>query len=1004
MCSDLARFAWMVLVASASSLAQIGGGSVVGSVIDPGGATIAGARVSAVQTETGVRRETRTNDNGYFEFPLLPAGKYRLEVEKEGFKRSSTAVFDLNSGTRPRFDLRMELGQVTESVEVIASAPLVNTTSTDLGVVMTNTKVESLPLNGRNFQQLVGLQAGVINNPASAAGGRNGIEFHGSTALGNNLLLDGVDMSFGEVNGSASDASAGGGGSLINTVSVEAIEEFKATGSAFSAEYGRAIGGVLNITTKSGTNQLRGSLFEFFRNDKLDANSFFSNRSGFPRPPLRWNQFGGNLGGPIVRNKAFFFFNYEGAQVRRAAQITGNVPTPALTAQLSPQLRELFTRYYAPDFEATANPLIGFHRRNDSSINDEHTYLGRFDIDLGQHRLSVRYSYNNQDFVQPTLSPIMPRDFPTRFHNAVIQDNWSIRPNILNEIRLGLNRTDLFRLERNRFTFPAWATVGGVGLNANLPGFLHFIPTTYSFVDNLSWISGKHSWKFGADIRVVRSARNQGGQPTHMYNNVADLLADRPNRIRVLFGGGKGLNTTNYGFYAQDDWRLSPRLQLNLGIRWEYSPPLRGGFNIATSNPFGPFIPTARDNMHAPDRNNWGPRAGVIWSPFGSQKLVIRSGGGISYLPQQTIYYMDMAFLDPRLPFVFDLNPAEFPSFPSSYPFPSELVNQIAANPSLLPPSFIPTRQVADYNRRDSYAGQWNFSLQSAITSTLALQASYVGSRSLKLTSPRNVNLFDPALNRRPEPQFGDVNIMENAGRLSYHALQLAANQQLSRGFTADAFYTWGKTTGYYLADDTLTFNLAPLQDPYNIAGSNGVKSGDIRHRFVGVFSYQIPAGSSWSGFLRAALGGWTMQSITGWRSGLPVNVTSGVILFPNTRIDGQRPDLVSGVDPYVRDTASLRWLNRGAFDNAIPAAQRRFGNLGYNALRGPSGFTFDGAVHKQFIVAERHRVSFRCELFNALNHKVLGNPVSVVANPNFGLIQNASGGRNIQLALKYAF
>ncbi len=994
------------LVASlnALSLAQIGGGSVIGTVTDPGGATVSGARITAIQTQTGVRRETVSNEEGYFEFPLLPAAKYRLEAEKSGFKRSSTAAFDLNSGTRPRFDLRVELGQVSESVEVVASAPLVNATTTDLGIVMTNTKVESLPLNGRNFQQLVGLQAGVVNTPSSAAGARNGIEFNGSSALGNNLLLDGVDMSFGEVNGSASDASAGAGqGSLINTVSVEAIEEFKATGSAFSAEYGRAIGGVLNITTKSGTNNFHGSLFEFFRNDKLDANSFFSNRSGLSRPPLRWNQFGGNLGGPIKKEKAFFFFNYEGAQVRRAAQITGNVPTPALLSQLSAAQREVLTRYYSPSFEPTTNPLIGFHRRNDANRNDEHTYLSRVDLELGKHRLATRYSYNNQDFVQPTLSPIMPRDFPTRFHNAVIQDNWTVSSNVFNELRLGFNRTDLFRIERERDTFPAWITVGGVGLNANQPGYLHFIPTTYTLADNLSWIRGKHSLKFGADIRVLRSARDQGGQPTHMYNNVADLIADRPNRIRLLFGGGKGLNTTNYGFYAQDDWRVTAKLQLNLGIRYEYSPPLRGGFNLSTSDPYGPFIPTARSDMHAPDRNNFGPRAGLVWSPFGNQKLVVRSGGGISYLPQPTIFYMDMAFLDPRLPFVFDLNPVEFPSFPSSYPFPGALANNFAANPNLLPASFIPTRQVADYNRKDSYAGQWNFSLQSAVTSTLAVQASYVGSRSLKLTSVRPLNLVDPALGRRPVPSIGDINFMENAGTVSYHAFQFSANQRLAKGLSADVYYTYSKALTYYLADDTITFTLGGLQDPLNIANSYGPKPGDVRHRYTGVFSYQLPANPG-NAFARAVLGGWTLQSITGWRSGLPINVTAGRLLVQNGRLAGQRPDAVPGADPYRRNADALTWLGAAAFDVNAPAAQRRFGNLGYNTLRGPSGFTMDAAIHKQFVIREGHRLQFRFEMFNALNHKVLGNPVSDLANPNFGLITGASGGRNIQLALKYAF
>jgi hypothetical protein len=232
---------------------------------------------------------------------------------------------------------------------------------------------------------------------------------------------------------------------LINAVSIEAIQEFKATGSAFSAEYGRATGGVLNITTKSGTNKFHGTLFEFFRNDALDANSFFSNRSNLAKAPLRWNQFGGNLGGPIRTDKLFFFFNYEGAIVRRGSQITGNVATPALLDQVNPAIREGLSAL-PTTFTPTTNPLIGLHRRNDQLRNDEHTYLGRVDWNFGDHRLALRYSYNHQDFVNPQFLPENPQVFPNRTHNVVIQDSWTISPTMFNEVRLGCNRVDLDRI------------------------------------------------------------------------------------------------------------------------------------------------------------------------------------------------------------------------------------------------------------------------------------------------------------------------------------------------------------------------------------------------------------------------------------------------------------------------------------------------------------------------------------------------------------------------------
>ncbi|MBM3788329.1 MAG: carboxypeptidase regulatory-like domain-containing protein, partial [Acidobacteria bacterium] len=500
---------WTVIVMlTGTATAQIGGGSVVGNITDPSGAVVAGAVVEARNTGTGEVRTTATNDAGYYEFPLLAAGRYRLEVRKDGFQRVSTAAFVLNAGTRPRFDLALVLGTVAESVEVAGDAPLVNTTTTDLGAVIDRAKLDSLPLNGRNWQQLVGLQPGAQASPSTDVGARGGIEFNGSSGFGINLMLDGVDMSFGEYGGAASDAAAGGGGARINTVSVEAIQEFKSTASAFSAEYGRATGGVLNVTTKSGTNQFRGTFFEFLRNDTLDANSFYSNRSGFPKPPLRWNQYGANLGGPVLRNRAFFFFNYEGAKTRRNQQITGNVATPLLKNSVLPSFRDTLNRLPS-SFEPTNNPNIGLHRRNDRSKTDENTFLSRGDVNLKAHRLTARYSYNHQDFADPILLEGSPQLFPTRFHNAVIQDGWTLTPSIFNELRVGYNRVDLDRNYVGLGGVPSWFTVAGVNLGVNLQAHIHFTNNTYTVADNFTMIRGRHTVKAGFEIREVRSQRYQ---------------------------------------------------------------------------------------------------------------------------------------------------------------------------------------------------------------------------------------------------------------------------------------------------------------------------------------------------------------------------------------------------------------------------------------------------------------------------------------------------------------
>lgn len=997
----------LTFAACAASFAQIGGGSVVGNIADPGGGAVPAAKIVAIQTETGVRRETTSTDLGYFEFPLLPVGSYRLEAEKQGFKRSSTAVFSLSAGTRPRFDLRLELGQVSESVEVVASAPLVNATTTDLGVVISQSKVDALPLNGRNFQQLVGLQPGVVNTPSSSIGGRGGIEFNGSPAFGNNLLMDGVDMSFGE-NNAAGDTAAGtgGAGALINTISVEAIEEFKATGSAFSAEYGRATGGVLNVTTKSGTNRFHGTAYEYFRNDKLDANSFFNNRSNLAKPPLRQNQYGGNLGGPIKKERIFFFFNYEGATVRRASQIVGNVPTPALLAAVTPNIRQNLDGL-PKDFTPTANPFIGLHRRNDTRTNDELTTLSRGDIQLGDHRLSMRYNYNNQDFSSPNLRPANRFTYPNRFHNALIQDSWSISPSMFNELRLGFNRNDLNRNNSTLYTLPGWVEVAQVGLVSDFQSQIHFTTNSFTLADNFTWIRGKHTIKAGFELRDVRSSRLQATNPTHFFNTLDQLIADTPNTIRLTFGNpGLGIKSIQSGFFVQDDWRFSRRLQLNLGLRYEYYTPIEGPFNIQGSDPFGPFSPKGTPAF-APDRNNFAPRLGLVWDATGKQKTILRAGAGITYAPQQPFFYYDMGFIDPRIPFNAVFSREDLPSNVSmAFPFPQSFASNIISNPSGLPRNLLLGRGLVDYNRRDEYSGQWNLSLQHALTNTLALQASYVGSRGVHLMAVSVPNQFQRDNGPRPRADIGDIIYREASGNSSYHALQVSANQRLKAGLTLDVYYTWAKGMSYFGSDANFGTGEGTVQDFSNIAASYGPKSSDVKHRWVAVHSYQIPTPESWRQHAasRFILSGWALQGIMSWRSGIPVNVSSGIDFVGNRRVAGQRPDYVSGTNPYIVDTNALTWLNPAAFSNAIPQAQRRFGSLGFNALRGPNAFTYDSAIHKQFNLTERQRLQFRLEMFNTLNHHVLGNPNGNRASPNFGQILGGGGGRNLQLALKYAF
>jgi hypothetical protein len=995
------HLATLTLLSALILQAQIGGGSIVGVAKDPSGAPVVGVKILAHNQETNEERAVTTNAEGYYEFPLLPTGHYRLEAEATGFDKLRGEIFELSAGTRPRIDLELKVGSVNQTIDVAATAPLVNTTTTDLGVVMTRERVDELPLNGRNFEDLVSLQAGVIDGAGNSAGARGGISFHGSASLGTNLLLDGVDMSFGEVNGTAGFKSAGGGSTLINTVSVEAVEQFKSTASASSAEFGRAGGGVLNVVTRSGSNTFHGTLFEFFRNDQLNANDFFSNKNGQVRPPLRWNQYGANLGGPIRRDRLFFFFNYEGDQVERFAKVTGNVPTAAFLAIMPAAARSLLS-LLPTTYTPTSNIYIGLHSRNGQQVNSENTYLGRVDALLGAQRLAVRTSYNNQTYTSPNIEPTMPTVYPLRYLNAVVEHTYTLGPTAFNELRLGFNRVDLNRNPQGYQNVAAWITVQGI--NASQSNYIHFLPTTYTIADNFTRILGRHSLKTGLELREVRSVRDQGGPPTYAYTTTSDLINENPATVQLSFGGSKGQRTVNTGYYFQDDWHVSNNFQMNLGMRYEYSPPMRGGFNVAGSDPFGPFI-QAQQPMFAADYNDFGPRLGMVYALDRSQHTVIRTGAAICYIMPQPIFYYDMAYINPALPGVATITSADVPKQYLTYPNIVAFQNQVQANPTLLPSSFKLSRSVADFNRRDTYVANWNFAVQRQLTSSLALQAAYVGQRTVKLISVRPLNLVGPD-GTRQDPSLGQINFEENAANISYHALELSVNQRIWHGLSYDAYFTWSKSIGYYTPDDTITFTGNGLQDPLNIAGSTGPTEGMPNKYAKGVASYAIPGGGAFHNrFLRAALGGWTLRSIVGWRSGIPINVVSGSDFTGNGRSAGQRPDAVTGVDPYNYNISSLIWLNPAAFTVTPVKAQKRYGNLGFDALVGPRAFTLDSGLHKTFSISERQKLTFRLESFNTLNHPVFSNPTSTFNSANFTQITTTTGSpRAYQVALKYAF
>jgi hypothetical protein len=420
------------------------------------------------------------------------------------------------------------------------------------------------------------------------------------------------------------------------------------------------------------------------------------------------------------------------------------------------------------------------------------------------------------------------------------------------------------------------------------------------------------------------------------------------------------------------------------------------------------YIAKKGDPLYKPDRTDFSPRLGLAFDVFGDQKLVIRAGAALTYNPLQASYLYDLNYTsDPHLPSRAVFLPGEVPPGTNlKYPFNPSFITQYAANPSLLPKTIILGESLVDPNRRDERSGTWNFSVQRAITSNLAFQASYVGTRNWDQLGSRNLNLFTPALGRRVQANLGDVILREFAGRSSYHALQLALNQRLQHGLTLDVYYAYAKSMSYYGGDSGSAGGDTTVQDANNIANSYGPKVSDLRHTETIVASYALPSpGFVGNSRLKGAfLSGWHLQGIQTERSALPINVLAGVDEAGIKTAGFQRPDVVPGVDQYAHTGNPLQWLNPAAFDNKTPAARLRYGNLGFNALRGRSRFSLDFAVHKTFNIRENQTLTFRAEAFNALNHPIFNVPVRLVSSPTFGQITSAGDGRNVQLALKYVF
>jgi hypothetical protein len=1012
-------------------------GSIRGKVVDASGSLIAGAKLTAKNEGTGLVREALTGSDGGYVVAELPAGEYVVRAEAPGLSPvAQNVTVSVGLDTTANFDLT-SVARKVEELTVTATSPVVESSHDVLGEVVERKLVADLPLNGRDFGKLVALVPGATVEPSGVAAIQSGFgqfSINGNRDRSNNYTLDGTDNNDPFFNNSALNQT-GIGGAPASLLPIDAIQEFNLQ-SQFPAEYGRNSGSVINIITRSGTNQLHGSLFEFLRNDVFDARNYF-NRDPAQKSAFRNNQFGGSLGGPIIKNKTFFFGAYEGqrervgsdfsflvptqAQISAAEAIAvanGVTPSPALTSILGYFPAANGDSNLVPGSVKDKNNVDSFIVKADHAINDKES-------------LSARYAFANSNQVFPlgglgTLSasrlPQFAQQSPARVQVVSASLFSTLSAAKVNEVRFGysryttsftsLDQADPATLGINFGTGkPGLPEIDFGGIFDNIGSTAFSIPrgrTSQSFqiLDNFSWLHGKHTIKFGGEYRraMVDSYNDnleRGGIVFGTGNGFSndpgtDILAAYYlgfDSFTLANAGDTHRSTSNNGFsfFAQDDFRVSPTLTLNLGLRWEYFGPISEAHGLlANLGSDGKLAMEGSDGVngaYSRDLNNFGPRFGFAWSPL--PKTVVRGGYGLyyDYIPQDLLianFTNDAGLVTPPI----GPKPVQPLNFDSSAFNGASGSSAPVFTPVTLPFSFdiffTPRNLVTPYTQ------SWNVNVQQELVQNVAFELGYVGSKGTKLVRLRDANQAD-ANGNRPNPNYGFMDEFATISASTYNALQATLRVKGWHGTSGFAGYTWSKSLDD--ASDGIDFNSSTValpQDSNNLKAERGPSNFDTRHRFTAAFTYELPH----FGGNKRLTQGWQINSVFTAQSGRPIpivssNDTSGVS-FPTPANSHQRPNLVPGVNPINSNWRSapdsIGYLNPLAFAQpAFPTGTAgSFGNLGRNVIYGPGFWNLDFAVLKNTQVFERMNLQFRAEFFNIFNHPNFALP-SWFVNPGIG-------------------
>ncbi|HWP85722.1 MAG TPA: TonB-dependent receptor [Terriglobia bacterium] len=1081
----IARLLFLLIISGAGMLAaQITTGSIYGTVKDTTGAVLPGASVTVVNEETGVSRTVPTDAMGRYVAPSLNPGRYRVTASLTGFQTMVRSGIEITVGRQAAVNFDLQVGSIAQSVEVTAEAPLVSTVGGTIGDTIESSEISELPLNGRDLAQLVTLQTGVVNyNEASTDGQGKLLVVSGARATANVFYMDGI-----AIESFASKTPTGVSGNFLGS---ESVREFKVDSNAYSAEYGRGAGGIFNISTKSGGNTFHGSLFEYLRNDNLDAAQWEDNAFAGEKPEFKRNQFGGSLGGPIRRDKTFFFFNYEGYRERQDSTRVSTTFGDALRAgdlngdgineqPIDPRVQPYLAFWPRPNGALHADGTGDFIGNNPVPT-DEDYLQGRIDHSFSESdQAYVRYTFNDSE--RHTLDPFPGEGgmiFTGRNQYVTVEDKHIFSPNFLGMVRAGFTRTAPFEEPENRREIPlnlrfnpvfpylgSLSTGSGItGIGVGESGDSRKI-TSYQLASDFVYNKGRNVFKFGVmwiriNFNAFQPARDAGN---YSFSNVRNFYRVVVNRFRgsvfdCCDDPYRSIKQNVLGLYFQDELRLTPRLTLTPGLRYEIMTVPHekwgrvGNFNgdlaffwRATQND----ITTGNPWVQNPSLKDFAPRIGLAWDVFGDGRMAVRSGFGLFFSHLDQTWIRTTAFRMP--PFLIEVegrgSAIQFPNMFSicSQDNPITPVdsrcNIAAPVPNWLPEKF-----------SDPYVMQYNVNVEKQLGADFLVKVGFAGSRGVRLASISDVNtqvgqeingrLVFPSSpvcrgsRCRPNLNFDRMRYRHPMANSWYNALQVNATKRLSQGVQFSASYTFAKNLDEISGSQTASDTDTGVQTSYYPDRTlyKGLSAFDAKNVFTFSGTYELPVGqgrrfgSGLGGIAEGILGGWEVGGILTLRSGFPFTVSrGGRTALGNMGIADEVPDLLPGAsnNPTEGTTAGCAGFaaaRPGAelgtpelwYDPCVfvePPSVLTFGNLGRNTLRLPGLATVDFTLGKNFRITEGSQLQFRFEAYNFFNRPNFRLPSGnmevfdddAVANPTAGRIESSNPARQIQFGLKYTF